>query len=106
MEPDAPLDVIAIALRDTVDQRQVLLVNLALLELERQPAMSQLVFDDDEQARRKPAPGANSLIGIVYHLGLVEHSWFQSAFAGEPRMPAPEWAEAGDDDWDFHPERG
>src|SRR5207237_763298 len=41
----------AIALRDTMDQRQVLLVNLAPLELERQPAMGQLVLDDHEQAR-------------------------------------------------------
>ena len=52
MEPDRPLDVIAVALRGPVDQRQVLLVDLPQLELETQPAMGQLVLDDDEQAGR------------------------------------------------------
>ena len=50
VEADRPLDVVAVALRDAVDQRQVFLVDLALLELQRQPAVGQVVLDDDQQA--------------------------------------------------------
>ena len=52
MEADAPIDVIAVALRDAVDQREILLVHFAQLELERQASMGQVILGDHEQPRR------------------------------------------------------
>jgi uncharacterized damage-inducible protein DinB len=37
----------------------------------------------DEQLRRRPSPSANSLGGIVMHLGFSERLWFRVIFAGE-----------------------
>jgi len=44
-----------------------------------------------------------TLAGLLKHLALVEDSWFQAVFLGEP-LPEP-WASApfdDDPDWDFH----
>lgn len=38
---------------------------------------------DDEQLRWRPAPTANSLGGIVMHLGYAERFWLRVVFAGE-----------------------
>lgn len=38
---------------------------------------------DDEQIRWKPSPTANSLGGIVVHLGYCERWWLRVVFAGE-----------------------
>lgn len=38
---------------------------------------------DDEQLRWKPSPTANSLGGIVVHLGYCERWWLRVVFAGE-----------------------
>jgi len=44
-----------------------------------------------------------TLAGLLKHLALVEDSWFQAVFLGEP-LPEP-WVSApfdDDPDWDFH----
>jgi hypothetical protein len=44
-----------------------------------------------------------TLAGLVKHLALVEDSWFQKVFLGQP-LPAP-WSNApwdDDPDWEFH----
>src|SRR6516225_3855462 len=51
MKPDRLLDVIAVALRDARDQRQIFLLNLPALELQRQLAMGLVVLGDNDQAR-------------------------------------------------------
>ena len=37
----------------------------------------------EEHARRPAAPGGNSLMALVKHLGYVENWWFRVCFAGE-----------------------
>lgn len=76
---------------------------IAWLDCERQSILHKVHGLTEGHARWKPAPAANSLIGIVYHLGRVEHGWFQAGFAGDPRTTDPECAESGDEDWGFHP---
>ncbi|MFN2613552.1 MAG: DinB family protein, partial [Actinomycetota bacterium] len=77
---------------------------IAWLDYQRHSILHKVEGLTDEQARWTPAAGANSLLGIVYHLGRVEHGWFQACFEGEERIPAPSWAVEGDDDWDLHPD--
>jgi uncharacterized damage-inducible protein DinB len=50
----------------------------------RESAIFKLEDLDDEQLRWKPAPAANSLGGIVVHLGYAERQWLRAIFAGEP----------------------
>ena len=49
----------------------------------RESAIYKLEDLDDGQLRWKPAPGANSLGGIVMHLGYAERQWVRAIFAGE-----------------------
>jgi uncharacterized damage-inducible protein DinB len=50
----------------------------------RESAIFKLEDLDYEQLRWKPAPAANSLGGIVVHLGYAERQWLRAIFAGEP----------------------
>lgn len=49
----------------------------------RESAIYKLEGLNDEQLRWKPAPTANSLGTIVYHLALCERLWVRAIFAGE-----------------------
>jgi hypothetical protein len=49
----------------------------------RDSAIYKLEDLDDDQIRWKPAPAANALGTIVYHLGLAERLWVRVVFAGE-----------------------
>jgi uncharacterized damage-inducible protein DinB len=61
---------------------------LLWLEFERDAIMDKIDGLTEQQARWKPAPTANSLIGIVNHLIYVEHWWFHMCFAGRaPELP-------------------
>ena len=63
----------------TADERTLL---LAFLEDQRDAVVRKLDGLSEEDARRRPTEEANSLIGLVQHLGYVERSWLQSSFAG------------------------
>ena len=49
----------------------------------RESAVFKLEGLNDKQLRWKPAPMANSLGGIVVHLGYAERFWVRVVFAGE-----------------------
>lgn len=55
---------------------------LGFLDYYRETIVRKIEGLTEEQARWKPAPTANSLLNIVYHLAGVERGWFQSAIAG------------------------
>lgn len=57
----------------------------------RESAVFKLEGLDDTQLRWKPSPTANSLGGIVMHLGYAERFWLRVVFAGE-RLDTS-WAE-------------
>ncbi|MCZ2403295.1 DinB family protein [Paenarthrobacter sp. Z7-10] len=57
----------------------------------------------DERQLRQPLPSSSlTLAGLLKHLALVEDSWIQVKFAGQPE-PEP-WASAPDEDpdWEFN----
>lgn len=49
----------------------------------RESAIFKLEGLDNEQLRWQPSPTANSLGGIVMHLGYAERQWLRAIFAGE-----------------------
>lgn len=49
----------------------------------RESAIFKLEGLDHDQLRWEPAPTANSLGGIVVHLGYAERFWVRAVFAGE-----------------------
>src|SRR4051794_41878358 len=49
----------------------------------RGSAVSKVGGLDREQLRGRPTPTANSLGGILVHLGLAERLWLRAIFAGE-----------------------
>jgi uncharacterized damage-inducible protein DinB len=49
----------------------------------RESAIFKLEDLDDHQLRWKPTASANSLGGIVIHLGYAERQWLRAIFAGE-----------------------
>jgi hypothetical protein len=49
----------------------------------RESAIFKLEGLDDDQLRWRPAPTANSLGGIVMHLGYAERQWLRFIFSGE-----------------------
>ena len=72
---------------------------VAFLDYYRETMLLKLDGLTEEQARRKPAPSANSLLGLVKHLVYVEHWWFHVCFLdGSPLLP---WDDALGDDQDF-----
>ncbi|MGH2727336.1 MAG: DinB family protein [Actinomycetota bacterium] len=68
------------------DERTTL---VAFLDYYRETMIGKLDGLTEEQARWKPAETANSLIGMVQHLGYVEKWWFRVCFAGQPDEPIP-----------------
>ncbi len=61
------------------DEREML---IAFLDFQRETMVLKLAGLNEEQARWKPAEGANSLIAMMQHLGYVENWWFRVCFAG------------------------
>jgi uncharacterized damage-inducible protein DinB len=53
----------------------------ASLDYQRATLLKKLEGLDDEQLRRPMVPTGLTLLGIVKHLGSVEHAWFQVRFA-------------------------
>ena len=58
-------------------------------------------LDAEQLARRSVPPSTLSLLGLVRHLAMVEHSWFRRVIGGEPDLPRPFKSEA-DRDLDFN----
>jgi hypothetical protein len=61
------------------DERTML---IGWLDLYRDVMVMKLEGLDEEQARFKPAPGANTIINLVFHLTNVERNWFEAVIAG------------------------
>jgi uncharacterized damage-inducible protein DinB len=58
-------------------------------------------LDAEQLARRSVPPSTMSLLGLVRHLAMVEHSWFRRVIGGEPDLPRPFKTEK-DRDFDFN----
>ena len=56
---------------------------IAFLDFQRESMLMKLEGLSEEQGRIAPAPGGNSLMAIVQHLGFVENWWFRVCFAGD-----------------------
>jgi uncharacterized damage-inducible protein DinB len=74
----------------------------AYLDFQRETVLWKTEGLDAEQFRRRLPPSSLTLGGLLYHLALVEESWFEVRFAGLPiREP---WAGVdweADPDWEF-----
>ena len=81
------------------DERTML---MAWLEFQRETMVQKIEGLSEEQARFKPAPTANSLLGLITHLAGVEHWWFSECFAGN-EDDFPTWGDPDDRDYDFKP---
>jgi hypothetical protein len=75
------------------DEREML---VAYLDFQRESVVRKLEGLTEEQARIAPTETANSLIGLVSHLGWDEVWWFRMSFLGEKDIAVP-WS---DDDPD------
>ena len=84
MEADAPIDVIAVALGDAVDQGEILLVHLAKFELKRQPAVGQVVLDDDQKPGRVAVEAVDDSRAILAARVESESKWNCSALTSVP----------------------
>ena len=58
-------------------------------------------LDAEQLARRSVPPSTMSLLGLVRHLAMVEHSWFRRIIGGQPDLPRP-FKSAEDRDLDFN----
>lgn len=55
---------------------------LGFLDFYRETIVEKIEGLSPEQARWRPAPTANSLLNLIWHLAGVERWWFQGAIAG------------------------
>lgn len=58
-------------------------------------------LDAEQMARRSVPPSTLSLLGLVRHLGKVEHSWFRRVLLEQPDLPRLLWS-SDDRDLDFN----
>lgn len=58
-------------------------------------------LDADQLARRSVPPSTMSLLGLVRHLAMVEHQWFQRVLQGRTDQPQL-FKRENDHDWDFN----
>jgi len=58
-------------------------------------------LDAEQMARRSVPPSTLSLLGLVRHLGAVEHSWFRRVLSEQPELPRL-FRSAEDRDLDFN----
>ena len=75
---------------------------VSFLDYYRETMVALLEGLNEEQARWRPSPTANSLLGLVSHLASVEQWWFHECLAGEPD-DFPKWGDPDDFDFDFKP---
>jgi uncharacterized damage-inducible protein DinB len=75
---------------------------LQFLDFQRATLLLKAEGLDRQQLNQRLPSSSLTLAGLLKHLALVEDSWIQVRFAGQPE-PEP-WASApGEDpDWDFH----
>jgi uncharacterized damage-inducible protein DinB len=74
----------------------------AFLDFQRETVLWKTEGLNAEQFRRPLPPSSLTLGGLLYHLALVEESWFEERFAGLPeREPwsGVDWT--SDPDWEF-----
>jgi uncharacterized damage-inducible protein DinB len=74
----------------------------AFLDFQRETVLWKAEGLDAEQFRRPLPPSSLTLGGLLYHLALVEESWFEERFSGLPaREPwsGVDWK--ADPDWEF-----
>lgn len=84
----------------TAGEREML---TAMLDWYRRAVVRKVTGIAPEFARTSPVQSATTVAGLLKHLALVEDSWFDDRFAGNPE-PEP-WASAPfdeDPDWEFH----
>jgi len=75
----------------------------AMLDWHRAGVVAKVAGISQLHAAAKLLPSGTTIAGLVKHLALVEDSWFENRFAGNPD-PEP-WAAApwdDDRDWEFH----
>lgn len=75
----------------------------AMLNFQRAEFLSKLDGLETTELRLSLPPSDLTLAGLTKHLALVEDSWYQNRFAGEPLVEP--WASApfdDDFDWEFH----
>ena len=58
-------------------------------------------LDAEQLARRSVPPSTMSLLGLVRHLAMVEHTWFRRVIGGQPDLPRP-FKSDEDRDLDFN----
>jgi uncharacterized damage-inducible protein DinB len=75
---------------------------LAFLASQREVMLRKAEGLDNDQLRQRTARSELTLAGLLYHLALVEESWFVDRFAAQPE-PEPwrgvDWD--ADPDWEF-----
>jgi uncharacterized damage-inducible protein DinB len=59
-------------------------------------------LDASELARRSVPPSSMSLLGLLRHLGGVEHSWNKRVLQGHPELARLHRDHPEDRDWDFN----
>jgi uncharacterized damage-inducible protein DinB len=74
----------------------------AFLDFQRETVLWKAEGLDAEQFRRPLPPSSLTMGGLLFHLALVEESWFEERFAGLPeREPWKSVDWKGDPDWEF-----
>jgi uncharacterized damage-inducible protein DinB len=76
---------------------------VAFLDYHRELILDKAAGLNREQLATRLAPSAMTLIGMIYHLAVVEEAWFSENFLGE-ELGEP-WASVdweADRDWEWH----
>jgi len=76
---------------------------LEMLDWYRGGVVAKVAGLSEDGARRRLVASDTTIIGLIKHLALVEDSWCDGRFAGNPEPPV--WADApfdADPDWEFH----
>jgi uncharacterized damage-inducible protein DinB len=68
------------------------------LDFQRETILLKTEGLDQEQMNRSHPPSSLTLAGLLYHLALVEESWLEVRFLGQPERPP--WIDV---DWDADP---
>ncbi len=51
-------------------------------------------------ARTRLLPSQTTLAGLLHHLAIVEHKWFQQVLSGEPAPLTAEGSDEADSSWE------
>lgn len=83
-----PPDVVAVARSATGDEREVL---EAFLDSQRAVVRRKATGLSEQEARRRLVPSPTTIAGLLKHLTVVEHNWFERILAQRPsRLPDPD----------------